>query len=165
VAQGLAFGAGKPVLALDSLLLVAEDARLQARAEGQPMPETIWVVMDARMGEVYAAAYAWQGAAWQTLVEPGLYSPEALLSRWQAEQMPAALCGSALDEFPLLAQAAPCLWPQQRRRGEALASLAAQAWAQGLQTDAAEALPVYVRDKVAQTTAERMAARSGAAPA
>ncbi|MGS0756850.1 tRNA (adenosine(37)-N6)-threonylcarbamoyltransferase complex dimerization subunit type 1 TsaB, partial [Roseateles sp. GG27B] len=35
VAQGLAFGAGKPVLSIDSLLLVAEDARQQAVAAAQ----------------------------------------------------------------------------------------------------------------------------------
>jgi tRNA threonylcarbamoyladenosine biosynthesis protein TsaB len=159
VAQGLAFGAGKPVLALDSLMLVAEDARLQAQSAGQDLPETIWVAMDARMGEAYAAAYAWQGERWQTRVEPALYSPEALFARWQHEA-PQALCGSALDEFPLLASVAVPSWPQQQRRAEALAGLAVQAWAQGLQIDAAEALPLYVRDKVALTTQERLAARA-----
>ena len=159
VAQGLAFGAGKPVLALDSLMLVAEDARLQAQAEGQDLPAAIWVAMDARMGEAYAAAYAWQGERWQTLVEPALYSPEALYARWQ-DETPKALCGSALDEFPLLASMAVPSWPRQQRRATALGGLAAQAWAQGQQVDAAEALPIYVRDKVAQTTQERLAARA-----
>ena len=159
VAQGLAFGAGKPVLALDSLMLVAEEARLQAQADGQVLPGVIWVAMDARMGEAYAAAYAWQGDCWQTAAEPALYSPEALYARWQREA-PQALCGSALDEFPLLASLALPSWPQQRRRAEALASLAAQAWAQGRTIDAADALPIYVRDKVALTTQERLEARA-----
>lgn len=163
VAQGLAFGSGKPVLALDSLMLVAEDARLQA--QGQVLPSTrldcldrLWVLMDARMGEVYAAAYGWRGEDWQTLVEPALYAPEALQQRW-AELPPTALCGSALTVFPTLAETALPVWPQERSRAAALASLARQAWQSGALLDAAEALPLYVRDKVAQTTAERAAAR------
>lgn len=166
VAQGLAFGAGKPVLALDSLMLVAEDARLQAAAQGQVLPAPLWVAMDARMGEAYAAAYAWRGDCWQVLAEPALYSPEALLQRWAAEA-PAAVCGSALREFPALAAAVaslPC-WADEASRATALASLAGQAWAAGQQLDAAQALPLYVRDKVAQTTAEREAARHQGAAA
>mgnify|MGYP000090064666 CR=1 FL=1 len=42
--------------------------------------------------------------------------------------------------------------------GAALAALATQAWRAGSSVDAALALPRYVRDKVAQTTAERAAA-------
>ena len=53
VAQGLAYGAGLPVLAIDSLALIAEDALAQRGAAAQ----RIWVAMDARMEEVYAAAY------------------------------------------------------------------------------------------------------------
>jgi hypothetical protein len=43
-------------------------------------------------------------------------------------------------------------------RAEALLTLAFQAWQAGLTVDPAQALPVYVRDKVASTTAEREAA-------
>src|SRR4051795_9258557 len=49
VAQGLAFGAGKPVLPIDSLLVVAEAAR-----GGAPAFRT-WAAIDARMDQVYAA--------------------------------------------------------------------------------------------------------------
>src|SRR5262245_10997531 len=63
VAQGLAFGAGKPVLPIDSLLLVAEDARLQRPAPEQPFD--VWVAMDARMEESYAGAYRWRDGHWQ----------------------------------------------------------------------------------------------------
>ena len=52
VAQGLAFGAGLPVLALDSLALVAEDVFAQHDAAAL----RLWVAMDARMDEAYAAA-------------------------------------------------------------------------------------------------------------
>ena len=46
------------------------------------------------------------------------------------------------------------------RAPRALARLAEAAWRDGAAVDAALALPVYLRDKVAQTTAERDAARA-----
>jgi tRNA threonylcarbamoyladenosine biosynthesis protein TsaB len=159
VAQGLAFGAGKPVLAIDSLMLVAEDARQQALADGEPEPAEIWVAMDARMDEIYAAAYRWQSAAWVPQSAPALYRPGALLQRW-AEAPPQALCGSALALFPALAACGQRRWPESRRRGSALAALAEQAWARGALLAPEQAQPVYVRDKVALTTAEREAARA-----
>ena len=161
VVQGLAFGAGKPVLAIDSLMLVAEDARQQALASGTPLADPIWVAMDARMGEIYAGAYRWEGEQWLTLAEPALYSPGALIERWQ---QPQAVAGSALVAFegqlglPRDVRA----WAQTVSRASALAALAALAWARGETLDAAQAMPVYVRDKVAQTTQERLAARAAA---
>lgn len=165
VVQGLAFGAGKPVLSIDSLMLVAEAARLQAQAEtaAPALAGPIWVAMDARMGEIYAAHYAWKQGVWSVESAPALYSPAALCELW-ASQPPAALAGSALTVFaePLgLADLPDCrMWPRSELRAAALAALAAQAWDAGAQMDAAEAVPVYVRDKVAQTTAERLAARA-----
>ncbi|WP_428504556.1 tRNA (adenosine(37)-N6)-threonylcarbamoyltransferase complex dimerization subunit type 1 TsaB [Roseateles sp.] len=160
VVQGLAFALGKPVLSLCSLELVAEDARQQAEAEGRPLTGVVWVAMDARMNEIYAAALRWDGQQWRVLQAPALYAPASLLAHWER---PEAVAGSALLVF---AEAlAPALegvrqWPRCQSRAQALASLAAQAFARGELLDAAEAMPVYVRDKVAQTTAERMAAKA-----
>ena len=74
VAQGLAFGADKPVLAIDSLLIVAEDARAD---QGFPPVLEVAVAMDARMGELYAARYRWAAQGWQVLQAPGLWDPQA----------------------------------------------------------------------------------------
>jgi tRNA threonylcarbamoyladenosine biosynthesis protein TsaB len=156
VAQGLALGAGKPVIAVDSLLLVAQDARSQ-------LPEQalldVWVAMDARMDEIYAGAYRWQGGRWSVSSAPALYAVPALNEHWQAAP-PAIVAGSALDAFGdrLNTRAATRL-AQARSRGEALAQVAQQLWADGAVVDAAHALPLYLRDKVAQTTAEREAIR------
>lgn len=157
VTQGLAFGAGLPVLALDSLLLVAEDARLQALDEGESLDGEVWVAMDARMGEIYAASYRPDGPRWQTLQSPALYSPAALQAAWGE---PGAIAGNALTVFATQLETgrARC-WPQLRSRASALAALAAQAWNEGRQIDAAQAMPIYVRDKVALTTQERLAVR------
>lgn len=158
VAQGLAFGWNKPVLAIDSLMLVAEDARLQAGVLAEP----VWVLMDARMNEIYAGCYQWTGERWQVLDAPALYSPEALNAHWQ-DQPPRAVCGSALQPFAdALALGDLPAWPETRSRAAALASLAEQAWASGEKLDAAEAMPLYVRDKVALTTAERAAVAAAA---
>ncbi len=159
VAQGLAFGAGKPVLPIDSLLAVAEDARVQGAG-----PE-VWVLMDARMDEIYAARYRWNGAVWHTLVPPRLAQPQALNREW-ADSAPAWLAGNAIDVFGerlTVAGAACC--PHALPRARALLSLATAAWARGLAVDAALALPLYVRDKVAQTIDERAAAKALAAGA
>lgn len=153
VAQGLAFGADKPVIAVDSLMLVAQDAHHQ-----QPADE-IWVAMDARMDEVYAGAYRWQGGRWSVLSAPALYSVAAINQRWQAEP-PAVIAGSALEAFgERLHTAAAVRITQPRSRAQALADVAEQLWAEGATTDAAHALPLYLRDKVAQTTVEREAIR------
>jgi tRNA threonylcarbamoyladenosine biosynthesis protein TsaB len=48
-------------------------------------------------------------------------------------------------------------FPHAQVRAQALALLAEQAWKRGEAMDVALALPLYVRDKVAQTTAERQA--------
>jgi tRNA threonylcarbamoyladenosine biosynthesis protein TsaB len=147
VAQGLAFGLDKPVLAIDSLMLVAEDARTQGAGDD------IWVAMDARIGEIYAAHYRWFDGGWHVVEAPALYAPEALAARWGR---PAAVAGSALTEYAAALGALANTWPQARSRATALGALALAAWQRGDRLDAAEALPVYVRDKVALTTAERM---------
>ena len=160
VAQGLAFGLGLPVLPIDSLLLVAEQARQQAGAcDGFD----VGVAMDARMGEAYAARYRWQAGAWHTTQAPGLWAPQTLAAEW-ADAMPAATCGSAVGLFEALAPyaAAGRIIAVGEDRAGALLELAVQAWAAGRGVDAAQALPLYLRDKVAQTTAERAAAKAAA---
>jgi len=153
VAQGLAFGLGRPVLALDTLMAVAEDVRLAHGAE------TVWVTMDARMDEIYAASYRRTVERWQVLEAPALYTLEALAQRWQQEP-PQAVAGTAVAAFgDRLPSGMAQRWPEALPRARALACLARAAWADGALLDAAEARPLYLRDKVASTTAERDAAR------
>lgn len=153
VAQGLAFGAAKPVLPIDTLLAVAEDAR------GGAGEATIWVAMDARMGEIYAARYRFAAGAWQVLDAHMLTTPQELNARWR-QHAPEVVAGNALVAFadvlhPGQARTAPGALP----RAAAMLPLAQALWDAGGAVDAALALPVYVRDKVAQTSAERDAVR------
>jgi len=150
VAQGLAFGANKPVIPVDSLMLVADDARAQTGADD------ICVAMDARMDEIYAGGYRWDGGRWTVTSAPALLRIDAFNTLWQAHPV-AVVAGSALEAFGDRLALAPSVQrvPQPRSRAEALVRVAAQLWARGVRVDAAHALPVYLRDKVAQTTVER----------
>ncbi len=154
VAQGLALGIGCPVLAIDSLMIVAEDARERHGASD------LWVVMDARMDEVYAGAYRFEGQRWQVQHEAALLTLPALHALWQV-QAPRAVAGSALAVFGerLFCVDARRIDEAGTDRAAALARLARAAWSHEEAIDAAQALPLYLRDKVALTTAERAAAR------
>jgi tRNA threonylcarbamoyladenosine biosynthesis protein TsaB len=160
VAQGLAFGAGLPVLPIDTLLAVAEDAR---RTRGAPAQDDVWVAMDARMGEIYAAHALFGDGSWQWLTAPMLCTPQVLVERWR-ERPPVVVAGSALSAF---GSALPCgqaqVVPDALPRATVMLPLAAALWDRGGAVDAALALPVYLRDKVAQTMAERAAIKLAAA--
>ena len=159
VAQGLAFGArsgqGTPVLPVDTLLAVAEEARHQHGCT------QVLAVLDARMNEVYSAHCTWQEATrqWSTDADFGLCAPEALTLTDAALWTVAGNAQAAYGERPL---------PQARHvaalpTATALLRLAPALLAAGAAVPASEALPRYIRDKVAQTTAEREALRAQAA--
>ena len=134
VAQGLAFGANVKVLPIDTLLAVAEDARIEHGVN------RVVAVLDARMGEVYSAAYAFAAGQWHVESDIQLGKPEAL----QISN------GVAVGNFaPANLAAMPT--------ATAMLRLAPAMLVAGLAVPADQALPLYVRDKVAQTTLEREA--------
>lgn len=154
VAQGLAFGArggaGAPVLPVDTLLAVAEQAR---HVHGCTQ---VLATLDARMDEVYHARCEWTASdgSWRTDADFGLCAPEAV-------QPPAGwtVAGNARAAYgPRLAPAADhvAVLPT----AAALLRLAPALLAAGAAVPASAALPRYIRDKVAQTTAERAALRA-----
>lgn len=164
-AQGLAFGIGCGVLPLDSLLIVAQAAsRKLACTHNQG---NVGVVMDARMGELYAGLYRQASSGWDELQPPMLVTPQALADRWVSHG-PQCVVGTGV---PLLAatQQGPGLCRNtvvvdDAERTAAMLVLAQAAWEAGQSRPAEEALPLYVRDKVAQTSAERQALAQGSTP-
>ena len=153
VAQGLAFGAGVPVLPIDTLLAVAEEAR---QAQGSAR---VLALLDARMDQVYAAPWAWsEPVGWQAGGETVVCAPEALALPAGAQAW--VLAGNGWAPYgarlPSALQALPRVAALPTAR--ALLSLAPAGLAAGQAVAADQALPLYVRDKVAQTTAERAAA-------
>lgn len=162
VAQGLALGADKPVLPIDTLLAVAEDARTLA---GVAALDEVWVAMDARMDEIYAAHAVFEAGTWRLATAPWLCTPQQLNERWR-ECAPRAVAGTALAAFgDRLACGDALRLPQALPRARAMLPLAAALWARGGAVGAAQALPLYLRDKVAQTMAERATAKALAANA
>ncbi|TXH47310.1 MAG: tRNA (adenosine(37)-N6)-threonylcarbamoyltransferase complex dimerization subunit type 1 TsaB [Burkholderiaceae bacterium] len=170
IAQGLALGWGCPVIGVDSLMSVAELWRASQPA-GAPRA---WVAMDARMDEIYAAAYQWDtvAAEWLVCVPPSLYALPVLRDSWAND--PAwgqadVLLGNAAQAFgerlPLPTSLDPArVAAVSRPHALGVQALAQRALARGEGMDPALALPLYVRDKVAQTTAEREAQKAAAQP-
>jgi tRNA threonylcarbamoyladenosine biosynthesis protein TsaB len=150
VAQGLAFGADLPVLPLVTLEAMAEACRARGGAT------EVLAVLDARMNEVYWAQYRFDGA-WQVVVAPTLSSP-ALVAPQPAAGL--AACGNGFSAYPeafadktFAAGADAGIVPHARD----LARIGAAALAAGQGVPAAQAQPLYLRNKVAYTSAERQA--------
>lgn len=148
VVQGLAFGTGLPVVAVGTLAALAE-----AAGEAQ-----VACCLDARMKEVYYAAYRRDGDDWSGVVEPGLYAPDAL------PPLPGAGwigCGNGFAAYPEAVVHALGPGLQAVRDAQAvphavdIAALAARRFAREGGRPAQEALPLYLRDKVALTIEEQ----------
>jgi tRNA threonylcarbamoyladenosine biosynthesis protein TsaB len=147
VVQGLAFGAGLKVAGVGTLLAMAEAVAA----------ERVVCCLDARMGEVYHAAYAKSGEGWETVHAPGLWAPG------EAPALPPGAwtgCGSG---FTAHAQALgrryagrlSAIMPEVVPHARHVAKLAAREFAAGRAVAPERAVPVYIRDKVALKTAER----------
>jgi tRNA threonylcarbamoyladenosine biosynthesis protein TsaB len=150
IAQGLGYGAGLPlvpVVTLDAMALACHQ---------QHGGSDILAVLDARMGEVYWAQYRYadglQGGL-QTVLAPALSAPDAV-----APQGDVTACGNgfaayaeALAGKPFAAAAHAEVMPHAAQ----IAQLARIAFAAGQHVKAADAQPLYLRNKIAFTSAER----------
>lgn len=160
VAQGLAFAAHKPVLAFSSLAALAV-AGLNNRTETQ-----VIVAMDARMQQVYWAHYQWREGELVALVEPSLDDVALFVDRLNQIDAPCVLVGNALTAFESIAQAcarAPLHIAEIDHSAPHAADFVPLvnhvwrngAWQAGVALRPEQVQPLYVRDKVAKTIAER----------
>ena len=164
VAQGLALGASLPVLPVDTLLAVAEDARWQFESRlphATRMPTLdIVALLDARMDELYCAHYqlldqdAGKDVVWRQVGEHALLRPEQLHCPAGA-LMAGNVFGAYGHRLPAHAPSASLTRLDALPTAAALLRLAPALMAQGAAVPPELALPLYVRDKVAQTTQER----------
>ncbi|OBV40784.1 tRNA threonylcarbamoyladenosine biosynthesis protein TsaB [Janthinobacterium psychrotolerans] len=160
IAQGLAFGARLPVVpvvTLDAMALACQQAH---------GAQQVLAVLDARMGEVYWAQYDVTDGV-KIVLPPALSAPAGV-----APQGEVMACGNgfaayaeALAGLPCAAGADAAIMPH----AEHIARLARVAFAAGHFVSAAEAQPLYLRNKIAYTSAERLVmqqekAAAGAAP-
>ena len=149
VTQGLAFGAGLPVVGVSTLLALAEAAR----------PERAVCCLDARMGEIYHAAYLRSAAGWETVHAPSLCAPA------EAPLLPAGSwtgCGSGFARHAAALKARyrerlSAIMPEVFPHARDIARLAAREFEAGRAVAAERAVPVYIRDRVALKTDERTA--------
>ena len=123
------------------------------RAEGATR---VLALLDARMDEVYGAAYVHDGHAWRRQGPITLGRPESVV-------LPEgfALAGNAFEVYGERLPAGPRI--PALPTATAMLRVAPARVAAGGAVPAHEALPLYVRDKVAQTTAEREALRAAKA--
>lgn len=156
IAQGLAYGAGLPVVALVTLDAMALACRQQTGATD------VLAVLDARMGEVYWAQY--RGA--DLIAGPALCAPLAVAPL--ATEGPLTACGNGISAYapafadqPWAAQAHVDIMPHAQQ----IAQLAQAALARGEAVAAADAQPLYLRNKIAYTSAERQVINAAKAAA
>jgi tRNA threonylcarbamoyladenosine biosynthesis protein TsaB len=151
VTQGLALARGLPVVAVGTLLALSQEAA------GGGDDCAIVACIDARMREVYHAAYRRTRGEWREICAPSLCRPEAVPlpegGDWTGAGSGFAAYREALEgrHAGRLAAIRPGVAPTAR----ALLRLAAPELAAGRGADAATAVPVYLRDKVALKTSER----------
>ena len=153
VAQGLALGADLPVVPVPTLAAVAQDA---FRARGWTR---VLACLDARMREVYVAAYARDGGLWREVAAPAVVPPAEVSPPPAVDERGWFGAGNGFAAYPelglrlALSQVAVDVHPTAL----AIAELALPRLAAGAGVRAADALPLYVRHRVALTTAEQEA--------
>lgn len=143
VAQGLAAGAGLPVLPVSNLEAIAAAARHAAQVT------RVLVCMDARMGQVYWAAIDCSGPRPFAVTEEALSDPDSVTLpgelSWHA-------AGSGIAAYPVICERLGPRWsgasPELLPHAADIARLAASDFAAGKAVDPRQAQPVYLRNEV-----------------
>lgn len=151
VAQGLAFGANLPVVGVSTLQALAQ----------QSGAEKVVACLDARMGEIYHAAYEKQNGEWLEVSAPALFKPEdvpkvigvdwvGVGTGWLVyPDVLQTVYGEQLREMPA---------PDHHSHPTAtsVAEISLPTFEAGLARPAHEATPIYIRNKVALKMSERV---------
>lgn len=148
VVQGLAFGLDLPVVPVVTLQAMGQACRDACGASD------VLVLLDARMDEVYWAQYRYQDG-WNTVTAPVLSAASAVSAIGKV-----VACGNGLTAFPAVFDAMPFaqdICPDIVPHAVQVARLAQTELAAGRAVNARDAQPIYLRNKVALTTIERMA--------
>lgn len=148
VAQGLAFGAGLPVVPVSDLEALATRA-LKERAAAAAL-----ICMDARMSEVYWCAFERMPGSGVQALDRERVGPPASVSRESYKRVHGRWlgAGTGFAAYPDLGLrlaveldgTAAALLP----RAEEVAFIAQREFSAGRVVDPAQAMPVYVRDQV-----------------
>ena len=149
VTQGLAFGAEVGVVPISDLAAVA-----QRVVQLDPGVRRVLVANDARMREVYWASFEALPVLTPSGAEHVGPAPSVILPSEDAGVWAAA--GRGLRAWPDLAErcraSGAALFPDLLPRASEVLMLAKAAVAAGQILDPTEALPIYVRDRVAESS-------------
>jgi tRNA threonylcarbamoyladenosine biosynthesis protein TsaB len=152
VAQGLALGAGLTVVGVSTLEAMAETARHRHGAM------RVVAALDARMHEVYLGAYEYDGARWRTVTEPiAVKAGAAPLPPGENWTGVGAGFAAYPDLSVQLGRALAACHDDIAPSATAIGGLALPRFAAGEAVAARDAAPLYVRQRVALTAAERTA--------
>jgi tRNA threonylcarbamoyladenosine biosynthesis protein TsaB len=146
VAQGLGFGANLRVVGINTLLALAE-------ASGE---DQVIACLDARMGEIYHAAFVKEKDEWKEISATKVCKPEAaplLACRAAGVGSGWAAYGEILSK--IYSENLVKVLPNVTPTAEAIMRLAKPIFAAGKAKPASEAAPIYIRNRVALTTLER----------
>ncbi len=146
--QGMAYGADLPVVPVVTLEAMA------LAAAAQHGDADFLCLLDARMKEMYAAVCRVRNQTVTVMIAPVLTAIDAaLLSDWLAQYPSLVLAlGPGLD---VPEAAASCPLVHARPHAADVARIGSQRFLSGQTVSAAEAEPLYLRNKIALTTAER----------
>lgn len=152
VVQGAALSTDRPVVGVSTLAALAQGCRRAGSAD------RVLCALDARMGEVYAGAYALDAEGLMRAQVPDRVCHPAAVSvpaagPWAAAGSGWAVHGVALREALRAAGGSVPVSIDAERPCEAqdVARLAAAAYTAGELLDPADAVPVYLRDRVTRT--------------
>ena len=146
VIQGLAYGFDLPVVPISSLLALAEGVYRKVGSSG------VFPALDARRGEVYIGGFLRSDTRWEIVLNETVCAPSTLPSsdkikersdRWVGAGSGWSVYQEPLEEALSVQQTIPALYPEASdvARLAALSSSLAE-------VDAAQALPVYLRDNI-----------------
>lgn len=167
IAQGIALALDRPVVPVSTLAALAmrvDDPAPPPAGEGGAGPAcNILAAIDARMGEVYAGAFARHGDELRLLSPETVAAPDAVGLPGGDGGWHGVGTGFAASDGALQASLAPRLRSIDAGalpRAADVARLAAPAFARGEACPAASLEPAYLRDKVALTLAQQAARNS-----
>ncbi|HHQ4733394.1 tRNA (adenosine(37)-N6)-threonylcarbamoyltransferase complex dimerization subunit type 1 TsaB [Aeromonas veronii] len=145
VAQGLAFGAGVPLIGISTLAAMAQGAY---RLDGA---QQVLTAIDARMNEVYFGRYELIDGRMQLVGDEVVSDPAALVDVRGKLAGPVTCVGTGFETYgETLSGLADELAVSQVRfpAAEDMLPLARAAWLAGEAVPVEQATPVYLRDKV-----------------
>ncbi|EZH84978.1 tRNA (adenosine(37)-N6)-threonylcarbamoyltransferase complex dimerization subunit type 1 TsaB [Aeromonas hydrophila] len=145
VAQGLAFGAGVPLIGISTLAAMAQGAH---RLDGA---EQVLTAIDARMNEVYFGRYELIDGRMQLVGDEVVSDPAALVDARGKLAGRVTCVGTGFETYgEILSGLADELVVSQVRfpSAEDMLPLARSAWLAGEAVAVEQATPVYLRDKV-----------------